>query len=183
MAIPPDPPALSTPAIVRIWRQVHRHFGRQVTSLGVYNCRRVRGGTGWSQHAWANAWDIAGPPEVLDRVARFLRSDRMRPWVAEVIWRQPLHYDHVHVSGRPLRHGIPPCARGRARPAPEEVPPGVEGTIRGPAPTRVPIPRPQVLVSGESAAGAIAAARGHFARGAGAARRVAAAIEATRRRG
>ncbi|WP_106640144.1 extensin family protein [Allosphingosinicella vermicomposti] len=39
-----------------------RHFGRSVTAidhLGSYNCRRIGGGGAWSEHATANAVDIA----------------------------------------------------------------------------------------------------------------------------
>jgi hypothetical protein len=51
----------------------------------------------------------------------------MRGLVAEVFWRVPAHYDHVHITGRPKRTGVPPCMGG-----PEQVlrTPGIPAPIR-----------------------------------------------------
>jgi hypothetical protein len=67
----PASPGVSCPvaaALVMWERQVVRpaalrHFGAALASIehfGTYNCRRIAGRSGWSEHATANAIDIAG---------------------------------------------------------------------------------------------------------------------------
>lgn len=51
--------------MLRIWRRVLEHYGHeQIKSLGLdlyggcYNQRKKRGGSSWSVHAFAAAWDV-----------------------------------------------------------------------------------------------------------------------------
>jgi hypothetical protein len=139
MSIPPDPPPQATPAIRHVWRAVYERWGDRVDSWGVFACRFIHGTTTWSQHAWGNAVDWHASTELMDRIAAFCRSDEMRPYVSQVLWRVPDHYDHVHVSGRPLRTGTPPCATGA---------PGPPGAAA--AAGQVSLPAPAATVAGES---------------------------------
>lgn len=144
--IGPNPPSNATPAIKAVWREVHERYARSVSSAGVAVCRCIGGGTNchnvgktWSQHAWGNAWDITGSTATLDRVAAFLRSPAMRPFVAQVLWRVPDHYDHIHVSGRPMFVGVPACAGGTG------------GITVGPIQvTLEPLPQTAELIGGET---------------------------------
>lgn len=117
MAIPANPPSSATPAIVAVWRAVYDRWGSVVGSAGVYVCRNIAGTSTPSQHSWGNAWDITGSTATLDHVAAFLGSASMRSHVAQVLWRVPDHYTHIHVSGRPMRAGIPPCMEGGGVPS------------------------------------------------------------------
>lgn len=144
MTIGPNPPAGATAPIRAVWREVHARFGGVVSSAGVAVCRRISGSTTWSQHAWGNAWDITGSVATLDRVAAFLRSPAMRPHVAQVLWRVPDHYGHIHVSGRPMFVGTPPCAGG-----------AIALGVTTPSEVRVTIPQVGELVSSESWAPAL----------------------------
>ena len=67
----PAAPALACPvaAALYLWERdvvapaALRHFGKPLAGidhLGSYNCRRIAGSSGWSEHATANAIDIAG---------------------------------------------------------------------------------------------------------------------------
>ncbi len=69
----PDTPAITCPVAtgLQLWRTksvepaAREIFGSEIASiqhLGAYNCRRMRGGrsNAWSEHATANAIDIAG---------------------------------------------------------------------------------------------------------------------------
>lgn len=124
MALGPTPPATTTEPIREAWHDVYVRWGSRVDSLGTFACRRIFGRPApapWSEHAWGNAWDIGGPTEVLDQVARFLAR---QPYAAQVLWRRrdlvtghavEDHDHHVHLSGYPLRAvggAVPPCAQG-----------------------------------------------------------------------
>lgn len=105
-----------TESIDRVWSIIHDYWPG-VDSMGIFNCRRISGSYTWSQHAWGNAWDITfydGQGGILtgllDRIAAYLRSAEMDRFVSEVIWREPNHYNHIHVSGEPKLYGTPPCA-------------------------------------------------------------------------
>lgn len=114
MAIGPDPPSTAAPAIAKVWREVHAGFGRVVTSLGVFNCRRVNfepPPAPWSYHAWGQAWDVDGDSEVLDQVYAYLRANRRRLRIRELLWRTEGHYGHLHVAaGVDRSDQVPPCA-------------------------------------------------------------------------
>jgi hypothetical protein len=116
VAIPPNAPSSATPAIRAVWAAVYDRWPRAVSSAGVTVCKQIEGSSTWSQHSWGNAWDITGTTTTLDRVAAFLRSADLRPVVAQVLWRVPDHYGHIHVSGRPMFSGVPPCAGGSTSP-------------------------------------------------------------------
>lgn len=113
-----------TSAIDRIYCTVVQFFPT-VESWGICACRRVRGGSNWSQHAYCNAWDIHDESTVMARVADFLVANAYQLDVATVIYDRRIwtrdrgwhaydgtnpHTDHVHVEGYPLRTGTPPCA-------------------------------------------------------------------------
>lgn len=106
--IPPVP--YCTPAIADVWRAVWGEFGSRISSWGIFNCRKISGSTTYSQHAWANAWDIRGTTSTLEDVARYLNNNKSRLGIANILWRVPNHYDHVHVDCHPTRTGVPPCA-------------------------------------------------------------------------
>ena len=87
-----------------------------VRSIGIYVCRTIAGSSTLSQHAFANAWDLGGSTELLDKIARFQVDLIHKGWlpVSQVIWRgRELlsghsvydHYDHIHDSGAPLLNG------------------------------------------------------------------------------
>jgi hypothetical protein len=114
-----------TDAIDRIYCTVVSRW-RGVENWGICNCKRVAGSSTWSQHAWCNAWDIHhDSAAVMREIADFLVANAVPLDVAEVIydgriwtrdrgWRayggvNP-HTNHIHVSGYPLKTGIPPCA-------------------------------------------------------------------------
>ncbi len=137
--IGPRAPDYATPAIKAVWAEVADRWGSRVTSWGVRACRYIAGTTTWSQHAFDNAWDIHGPIALLDVIAAFLRSAPMRPYVAQVLWRVPDHFDHIHVSGRPMFTGTPACA------------PGVHQQYPTPAEQRAePLPQTVELIGGET---------------------------------
>jgi hypothetical protein len=67
----PKPPGVTCPvaAALHLWQErivapaAQKHFGQKVVSLdhlGSFNCRRIADSPNWSQHATANAIDIAG---------------------------------------------------------------------------------------------------------------------------
>jgi hypothetical protein len=89
------------------------------------NCRRIAGTSLWSQHSWpgGNARDIFGPDlapspasqALLDRVAAYLRANRVRFGIKVILWRVPNHLNHVHADMWPTGHLQPPCAGGEER--------------------------------------------------------------------
>jgi len=139
VGIPAQAPAGSTAAIRAVWAAVYDRWPRAVSSAGVVVCKQIEGSSTWSQHSWGNAWDITGATATLDRVAVFLRSAEMRPVVAQVLWRIPDHYGHIHVSGRPMFSGVPPCAGG----APQQYPTPAERRL-------APLPAAGELLTSES---------------------------------
>jgi hypothetical protein len=113
MTIPANPPGNATRPIEIVWDRVRARWAASADSWGVFNCRNIAGTHTPSQHAWGNAWDIhPHSMGVGDAIARFLRESRNRDVVAQVLWRVPDHYDHIHVSGRPMKVGKPPCMGG-----------------------------------------------------------------------
>ena len=110
-----------TPSVQKIWDAVHERFP-DVASLGIYNRRYKRNGKGWSEHAWGNAWDITYAKDMgkvkgrayLDKIYAFLaqaKAAKTLP-IHWIIWRQPNHYDHIHVVGEPKQTGTPPLKEG-----------------------------------------------------------------------
>jgi len=112
----------------------------RVAYAAVFDCRRIDGSSEWSQHSWGNAMDLMPKlPQSNDdedrriiadafvyqathrtRVNRFIKlaisqvidHDGRRVWEPASGW-QPYGGgtgNHVHLSGRPLRTGVPPCA-------------------------------------------------------------------------
>ena len=113
MALTPWPTAPTvTDAVRQFHHLIYLRMGRRLTSWGVYDCRFIAGTTTWSQHAWGNAEDYHGTTDAMDDLAAYARSPALRPYVSQVLWRVPDHFDHVHLSGRPLETGTPACAGG-----------------------------------------------------------------------
>jgi hypothetical protein len=151
MSIGPTPPSGVTPPIRKAWADVYARWGAQVSNLGTFACRRIFGRPApapWSEHAWGNAWDIGGSTAVLSAVARYLAQ---QPYAAQVLWQgRDLvtgasvedHYNHVHISGRPLRNpngtAVPPCAGG------------VGAAVGAAVAPPMPLPAPAATVAGES---------------------------------
>jgi hypothetical protein len=114
----------ATEPIERIWEACYGEFRRNIISAGIFSCRRINGQPApapWSEHAWANAWDIVPTTTgggfskaVGDRIYRFLKNGPPKRWVGdELLWQTSNHYDHIHVSGRMRTSGTPPCASSR----------------------------------------------------------------------
>lgn len=80
----------------------------QLVDLGYYNRRKIAGTQTWSQHAWGNAQDLAGPTQYLDLVAVWLSTHKTRLKIRTLLWRVPDHYDHIHVDFTPKQTGTPP---------------------------------------------------------------------------
>ena len=92
-----------------------------VTSKGVYNRRPIAGTSTWSQHSWANAWDI-GPPKdepyynapTLTEIAKHMRALRDKGTlvngakIGTILWQVKNHYDHIHIERAPKQTGTPP---------------------------------------------------------------------------
>jgi hypothetical protein len=113
VAIPDEYAGPATPAIRTVWRRVARNWGgTSLENWGVFVCRRIAGSSTWSQHAYGNAVDFHASTTVMDAIAGYCRGESMRDVVAQVLWKVPDHWDHVHVSGRPMHTGLPACAGG-----------------------------------------------------------------------
>ena len=118
---------MNTPNVQRVWDEVHKRWP-DVKSLGVTNCRLIKNTATWSQHSWANAWDISSPSRVLvfgprtmvnplhmaymDRIYEHLNANRLTYQLRNILWRQSAHWDHIHVDHWPKGVSIPPCAGG-----------------------------------------------------------------------
>ncbi len=110
-----------TPAVAEIERAIRLQFAAEFRSvifysLGIYNRRLKRSLTGWSQHAWGNAWDVGvllghrGPDGAGSRLAAWLHTEQHagRLPVGGVLWRVPNHHSHLHIEGAPEQTGTPP---------------------------------------------------------------------------
>jgi hypothetical protein len=124
--------------VVRVMERTRA--AKKISYGAVYNCRKIEGSSVYSQHAWGNAIDLFPtlPASDDDRDRKIIAdavvyhtthktmANRGRKLdVAQVIdhsggriWTPALGWhpysgtagDHVHVSGSPMRDGIPPCA-------------------------------------------------------------------------
>jgi hypothetical protein len=103
---------------------------KNVTGVGIFNCRKVAGSDSYSQHAWGNAADIFGPQFVRAAIVKWSLGRWVRKHYhihmiihQETYWEYPSflprHYNgiphstHVHVDFLPYHEGIPPCATAR----------------------------------------------------------------------
>lgn len=95
-------------------------FGN-VPEWGICQCRTIQGSSSWSQHAYCNAVDWGGDVSRLNNVANYLLMLQRKHFipVSQILWRGRDmisghsvydHYNHIHVSGSPLRSGRPACA-------------------------------------------------------------------------
>lgn len=125
-----------TPPIQRLRAEVFDRFPRAI-DLGAFVCRKINPARNvWSQHAWGNALDIGVPlvdhgprrgwdgrdrtdtdlpgydVTLGDEIAAWVRTHRGRLGTGRMIWRAPLHWDHLHVEGAHTFGGTPPCAGG-----------------------------------------------------------------------
>lgn len=107
----------ATKRVKRVWHHTYKWFPHAV-NLGVFNCRRIAGSTTFSQHAWADAWDVASPQSAktlqpdryLDAIVAHLRSREAKLAITRILYRVPNHGSHGHVDVDPERRGTPPCA-------------------------------------------------------------------------
>jgi hypothetical protein len=101
-----------------IWTQVHARFPK-ATFLGIHRdpsrglnqCPNPpRSGCGFSQHNYDNALDIGVPVDskLGDDIARWLKANRTKLRLRNILWRVPNHHDHIHVDGEPSYCGTPP---------------------------------------------------------------------------
>lgn len=118
-------PSYATPHIQRIWNEVYERWPA-ARSWGIQNCRKIADSKTWSQHSWANAWDITSPYPVkttanlnhirfLDEIYRYLVVNRERLNIRYILWRCARHWDHIHLDCWPYGLGLPPCAGGTLR--------------------------------------------------------------------
>ena len=113
--------------IDKIYSHTLNHFSG-LSNLGIFACRRVDGTNIWSQHAYANAWDIGASTmeklvEVADWIVAQAKTGEFKGIVSHVIvanriwqpstgWRYyggNYHY-HVHVDAYPNYTHWPSCA-------------------------------------------------------------------------
>jgi hypothetical protein len=107
----------ATRRVRRVWRSVYAWFPHAV-NLGTFNCRKIAGSTSWSQHAWADAWDVASPTSAktlhpdpyLDAVVAHLKLRHDPLEITRILYRVANHFSHAHVDVDPDRGGKPPCA-------------------------------------------------------------------------
>lgn len=124
----PDSPGTTAIDISRYW--ILRNW--KLESWGVCNCRRIAGSSSWSQHAWCNAEDYHAVFATMEDASRWIATAALGKVsgvpnlpVSQVIFASRIwtpsnptfvyvsgigHYDHIHISGDPLRVGTPPCA-------------------------------------------------------------------------
>src|SRR3990172_7056538 len=119
--VPPCPDPYATPAIKQTWTLVQQlkdkaeaKFGDlDFVYLGIYSCRHISGSLSWSQHAYRNGldWAVHHPgggihfPAMVWMVKRVSAAS----FVCQSLWRVALHFDHNHLSGCPLKTGVPSC--------------------------------------------------------------------------
>lgn len=111
-----------TAAIRQVKSYVFGTYSKAV-NLGIYNCRKIKDSSSWSQHAWANGLDIGanGNSNYLNTIASDLlgkaRGGKLP--IAQILWQKTNllsggsvydHTDHIHISGDPMYSGTPPCA-------------------------------------------------------------------------
>lgn len=122
----PLPPGATVP--IRVAHRVVEERWPRAVSLGVHACREKRGefvssaDPGWSEHAFDNAEDWGGPPDVVRAIYAWAR---VQPYLTEVLLYTGAA--HVHYAGRPLRGAggrTPPCAGG------PDVPSGIGGRLQ-----------------------------------------------------
>jgi hypothetical protein len=109
-----------TKRIASVWQRVYTWFPHAV-NLGTFNCRPIADSTTWSEHAWADAWDVSSPQTVklqtpdayLDQIVRFIKSLPPKVGVSQILYRIKNHYSHAHVDVEPNYTGTPPCAQIR----------------------------------------------------------------------
>lgn len=112
--VPPFP-SIGHDNLKVIWTEVYTRWPN-VTSWGVANCRRVANSSRWSFHSpnpKAQAWDIHASTATMDAIAAYLKANRSRLKITELLWRVSGHYDHIHVAVEPRWnvYSIPTCAR------------------------------------------------------------------------
>lgn len=111
----------ATPNLQQIIDEVRTEVGW--VGVGVCNCRKKRGSSSWSHHAWCNAGDfmVGNDKELGDRIAAFLVANRNRLGIYRILWYGKSlftgntisgHRDHLHVVPYPYGIGTPPCAGG-----------------------------------------------------------------------
>lgn len=138
MSYPVYSTSVETGVIRRTNRVMARSKAAKNISKGeVYNCRKIEGSSSYSQHSWGNAVDLfvkSGGSRAIGRLAnavvyqvthrtianrgRKLALSQVIDHANSRIWTPSGGWAHysgtvgadVHVSGSPLRTGVPPCA-------------------------------------------------------------------------
>jgi hypothetical protein len=71
----------------------------QVSSGGIFNARNIRGTNTPSEHAYGAAVDLMVPNLAIgDEVYDWLSQHSDRFGFSNILWRQPDHYNHLHVG-------------------------------------------------------------------------------------
>jgi len=111
---------------------------RVIQFASVYVCKKIYGSDSWSQHSWGNATDIFPTTDNEQRklrkiadtvvyhtthrtvanrlhklpVSQVIDHDGRRIWTPSEGWHAYTGTTgpHIHVSGKPLQDGKPPCA-------------------------------------------------------------------------
>lgn len=107
-------PGVPTTAALAYRATMLARFPR-AANWGIYSCRHIAGSSTWSQHAWANAVDLAPPDRAYgDKMAEFVRANAGALRIEHLLWQVRDHYDHIHVDFTPNFTGTPTCAGGPA---------------------------------------------------------------------
>ena len=124
---------------------------RWTVRYSIVNCRHVGSDPSriWSQHAASepqysyrsNALDIFAAVPMLDEIAAYLRADRIRLSIRQVLYRIKSHFDHIHVDFWPKMQDdpdyVPPCKGGTLTVINKD---GSHGHTFGPPPVQPPPP-------------------------------------------
>lgn len=110
----------ATTGIKRVWYEVHAWWPR-IGSLGIYNRRKIAGSSSWSEHAWADAWDVTDAETVnnnrystqMREVVAYLNSSatkarlKITRVIAGILGASD-HDNHAHVDVDPDHTGQTP---------------------------------------------------------------------------
>lgn len=140
MSYPVNSTSVETHQIARVNRVLGRaRVGRRIAYAGVFVCKKIVGSTSYSQHSWGNAVDLFPrmgygdeglrtiakavvrhtTKRTIANLGRKLEVDEVIDHNNRLIWTPSQGWHayggttgpHIHVSGRPLRTGTPPCAQ------------------------------------------------------------------------
>lgn len=139
MSFPVYSTSVETAAIKRVVAVLGRaRIDPKIKFGSVFVCKKIAGSSTWSQHSWGNAIDIfptdgntqAKLRDIADAVvyqathktkanrfrklpvSQVIDHDGRRIWSSGQGWYTYAGTTgaHIHVSGKPLKTGVPPCA-------------------------------------------------------------------------